>query len=180
MIGLSRCLDLIDRMLLPIGALALLLVMGIGVAEILGRSLFGTPIRGQIDIIISLMPLVALVALSLNLRHDGHIRMALLLDNLPLRVRHAIESVGMLLSGFIGGALTIGAVEFGQRAYRFSDSTPDLRLPTWPIKYLVAICLGLFATRCLLFAVGHARVAFGADPERECLPHRVGEDVVDD
>ena len=163
-------LDLIDKLLLAIGALAVVLVMGIGVAEILGRGIFNAPIRGQIDVIESLMPLVALLALGYNLRDGSHIRMSLLIDRLPDRLRFAIEAAGLTLGAIIGTILAIGAAEFGARALRFSDSTPDLRLPTWPVKYIVAFCLALFALRCALYAVSYLRACFGADPGSLMLP----------
>ena len=161
--AISGFLDLIDKVLLAVGSLAVVLVMGIGMAEILGRGIFNAPIRGQIDMIETLMPLIALLALGFNLRDGSHIRMSLLIDKLPERLRYGIEAAGQALGALIGAVLAIGAAEFGARAMRFSDSTPDLRLPTWPVKFLVAFCLALFALRCAIYAVSYLRACFGAD-----------------
>ena len=101
-------LDLIDKLLLAIGALAVVLVMGIGVAEILGRGIFNAPIRGQIDVIESMMPLVALLALGYNLRDGSHICMSLLIDRLPDRLRFTIEAAGLTWALSLGPSWPLG------------------------------------------------------------------------
>jgi len=144
-----------------VAAVAVAGVMVLGVAEILGRSLFNSPIHGHIDLVAEMMPLIVFLGISTSLRSDSHVRMTLVLDTLTGRWRSVMEALGCALGGFIALVLAAGAFQNFQRALRFDDVTPDLHILTWPAKLLVAVCLAVLGLRFFIFTYGYLRRAAG-------------------
>lgn len=174
---LLKLLNIIDDTLVGVAAICVAVSMMLGVAEIIARGALNAPIRGQIDIVILLMPAIAIFGISQALSHDAHVRMSLLADFLTARSKHLLEAIGMTLGALVSSVLAVGACEFALRALKFSDNTPDLRLPTWPIKFAVSVCLGLLALKFAVFAIAHLRIASTGKMTdlQELLPRRSTE-----
>lgn len=140
-------------------------------ADIVGRELFGAPVRGAIEIIG--LSIVGIVFLQLpNALWAGRFtRAELLIDALGLRrprLAAAIQGILHLL-----GALTLGLVacavwpEF-LRAVEIGDyvgAIADFTAPTWPVRLVMVIGSALTAITFLLLAVADFRVAAGGDRE---------------
>ena len=130
-----------------IGALALLGLVGVIMADVIGRTFF-SPLFGSQDLIIMGMSVLVFGGMALCDRKGGHIAVDLLEDSFPPWLNRALD---------IGAAL-IGAVAFGLIAWTVFESsllsqmlnlsTNLLRLPKawfqWGVCAFSALtCLGL-------------------------------------
>ncbi len=140
-----------------IAAIVVFLVMALGIVEIVGRSFFASPIHGQTDMVIVMMPLIVFLGISQCLRKDSHIQMSLLIDMLSERAKAMFQSIGCLVSAVASFCLAFGAYQNFERALAYNDNTADLKITTWPFKLIVAGSLCLLGVRFAIFAYGHFR-----------------------
>ena len=162
----GRGLDRIDRALgvvenafnLLAGALIFALML-LGVAQIVLRVAFGTPILGYVDIVEVSMVGFAVLSIAFVQRVGGHVRMELVLSRLRGRPLWLVEAGGVLLAAFIVAVLIPYSYAHFERAYLFGDSTGTIELPTWPAKLVVPLALGMLLLRLLLQCAGYLRLA---------------------
>ncbi|MBM3568145.1 MAG: TRAP transporter small permease [Alphaproteobacteria bacterium] len=154
----DRALAQVENGLNLVSAAAIFVLMFIGVVQVVGRSLFGYAIHGYIDWIEQSSVLVAFLGVAYCQRLGGHVRMEVVLQNLPRRAMWVLEAIGILLALVIVGMLVYSTFLNFQRAYQLGDSTMDIRLPIWPAKLVVPIALGLLWLRLLVQLIGYGRL----------------------
>ncbi len=154
--------------------LVILAVMLLSVANILGRKLLNWPIPGFIDWMITAVPVMAFLGLAYCQRLGGHIRMDILIGRLRRRPLWIAEFASVLLMIVIATALIYGSWDHAIRALTIGDSTGDIRLPTWPVKIVVPLALGLLVIRLVLQAIAYWRAI------REDAIHPVAVPLIED
>ncbi|MEM9027841.1 MAG: TRAP transporter small permease [Pseudomonadota bacterium] len=177
-------LDKADRLLSPvedifnfIAALAIFVLMLLGVLQIVLRTVFNAPIVGYIDMVELSMATMAFLGAAYCQRVGAHIRMEILIGNLRGRALWIAETFGIVLSLFIVGVLVWYSWGHFLRAYELGDSTIDAEYPVWPSKLLVPIAFGLWFLRLLIQFVGYLRLSLNpaVTPEGVVLIKRVEE-----
>ena len=142
-----------------VAALAIFFLMLMGVVQIIGRSFFDFPVPGYIDFIEQFIAIIAFLGVAYCQRIGGHVRMDLVITNLPRRMRPSAEAVGVGLTLFLIMLLIWGSYQHFERAYFLGDSTMDIRLPVWPSKLLVPIALSVLWLRLVVQFAGYVRLA---------------------
>ena len=151
------------------GALIFVLML-LGVAQIVLRTVFKAPIFGYIDIVEVSMVGFAVLSIGFVQRVGGHVRMELLLSRLTGRPLWLLEAFGSALAAFVVGVLIPHSYRHFERAFEFGDSTIDIELATWPAKLVVPVALSLLLLRLLLQLAGYVRLALHPDHERIAVP----------
>ena len=161
----GRRLALMDRMLAAVedrlNLLAGILVfalMGLGVVQIVLRTVFRAPVFGYIDIVEVSMVGFAVLSIAFVQRMGGHVRMELLVSRLKGRKLWLAESFNTLLAAFIVAVLIPYSYQHFVRAFEFGDSTIDIELVTWPAKLVVPLALGVLLARLLVQLAGYWRL----------------------
>jgi TRAP-type C4-dicarboxylate transport system permease small subunit len=165
----SSVLSRLDRLLLPLerimaicSGLAAFSLMFLAAWSVTGRKFFASPLPGYVDIIMSLMPLIAIFGISYVQREGGHIRMDILVGALKGRILF-VELLTVLLIIVLMIGLVWGSWSHFDRSFDCArplcsrDSTIDLSLPLWPSKLVVPIALAVLTARLILQAVAYAR-----------------------
>lgn len=142
-----------------IAALAILVLMFVGVAQVVGRTVFDYPIEGYIDYIEQATALFAFLGVAYCQAKAGHIRMELAIGALKGRAMWMLESFGALFALVIVAILIEGSFQNFLRAYQLGDSTIDIRLPIWPSKLIVPFALTTLWLRLALQLWGYLRMA---------------------
>ena len=139
---------------------AILAMMLLSVANVVGRKVFNLPFPGYIDWMQQAMPIAAFLGIALVQRNGGHIRMDLVIGKARGRMLWFVEFLSVLLILLVTCALIYGSWDHFLRGYTNGDSTIDIGLPLWPAKLLVPVALSLLGIRlCLqLWAYGRAMV----------------------
>ncbi len=158
--GLSHVEDSLNL----IAALAVFFLMFVGVAQIIGRTVFDFAIYGYIDWIEQASSLFAFLGIAYAQRLGSHIGMDLTIGWRP-EVRWKIELFGVVLAIAIITILIYASFTNFLRAYSIGDSTMDIRLPTWPAKLMVPLALSVLWLRLSLQICGYLRMI--AHPEAQ-------------
>jgi len=148
-----------------IAALAVFFLMFVGVAQIVGRTIFDFAIYGYIDWIEQASSLFAFLGIAYAQRLGSHIGMDLTMSWRP-KNRWKIELFGVAMAMTIVSVLVYATFTSFLRAYAIGDSSMDIQLPTWPAKLMVPLALGVLWLRLALQACGYLRMIGdpGAEP----------------
>ncbi len=129
-----------------IGGVAIFALMGLTMAEVLGRRLLNMPVPGAIDYIEVGMVLFAFMGAAYCQRQGGHVRMDLVVSNLKGRVQWAVEALGVLIAAVYIGIIVFASAKDAWRSYEFGDETIDINLTIWPSKMVVPLGADLSRT----------------------------------
>ena len=168
--GFDRLVGWVEWSLAVVASAAIFCLMFFAVGEILARRLFGSPIVGYMDIVVLTMVTYGVLAISYCQRKGGHVRMDLLITNMPGRSRHFLELFATSVAFATLTVLLPAVYRHAERAYRLGDSSMDIALPTWPSKGLVAVALAVLWFRLALEIVGQLRLAFRPTARRIAVP----------
>lgn len=140
-----------------IAALAIFFLMFVGVAQIVGRTVFDFAIYGYIDWIEQASSLFAFLGIAYAQRLGSHIGMDLTMNWQPSN-RWKIELFGVVMIFLIVTVLIYASFTNFLRAYQIGDSTMDIKLPTWPAKLMVPLALSVLWLRLSLQIWGYLRL----------------------
>ncbi len=143
--ALARALSWPGRLCLYAGGMALVIMMGLTVADVILRNLFSIVVPGGIEMTGLLMIIVALSTLAVVEIERNHIRVDLLLRLLSEPVRIAVTAGGLLLTLAMMIVTAVRIVD--QAGYlRTNDIvTGVLRVHEWPFVMAGAVFVILFA-----------------------------------
>ena len=161
----SGFLSSLDRFMQPIedtanllAADAIFLLMILGCAQILLRTVFNMPISGYIDLVELSMAGMAFLGAAYCQRLGSHIRMEILIGYLKGRWIWAFEIIGTLFAMFIIGVLIWYSWDHFMRSFQLGDTTIDAEFPVWPSKLLVPIAFSLWFVRLTIQLLGSIRL----------------------
>lgn len=124
-----------------IGALALILEVGVILVDVIGRA-FGQPMYGSQDLITMVMVILVFGAMALCDRNGGHIAVDLFERYYPPLMNRIIDVVAALMGAIIFVALAWAVWESSKLSTMLNLSTNLLRLPkAWFQWALVGFCL---------------------------------------
>ncbi|RJE78740.1 TRAP transporter small permease [Paracoccus sp. JM45] len=160
-----------DRLLAPledaanfVAAFFIFMLMLLGVAQIVLRSIFDYPLLGYIDMVELSMAGMAFLGAAYTQRMGAHIRMELVVGSLRGRSLWLAEIIGTLVGLVIVAILIKFSWDHFLRAYQIGDTTIDAELPVWPSKLVVPVAFGLWFLRLLLQLAG--QISLFIDPFR--------------
>lgn len=166
----DRVLHAVERFTAIFSGLFIFGLMLVGVAQIVGRTVFNVPIFGYIDAIEMSIAVFAFLAIAYCERMNGHVRMELLVGKLHGRPLWLAEAAGQVLGMFLLAVLIWYGWEHAMRAYDYGDSTIDAQIPWWPSKMLIPFAFGLLFVRLLLNLIGYVRLFVNPDAEPVAVP----------
>ncbi len=166
--GLSHVEDNLNL----IAALAIFFLMFIGVAQIVGRTVFDFAIYGYIDWMEQASSLFAFLGIAYAQRLGSHIGMDLTMNWRPGN-RWKVELFGVAMAIVIITVLVYASFTNFLRAWSIGDSTMDIRLPTWPAKLMVPLALSVLWLRMSLQICGYLRMIRHPDAVPVAVPKLV-------
>ncbi len=152
-----------------IAALAIFFLMFVGVAQIVGRTIFDFAIYGYIDWMEQASSVFAFLGIAYAQRLGGHIGMDLTMGWRPQN-RWKIELFGVAVTYAIVTVLIYASFTNFLRAWEIGDSTMDIKLPTWPAKLMVPLALSVLWLRLSLQICGYVRMIVHPDAEPIAIP----------
>jgi TRAP-type C4-dicarboxylate transport system permease small subunit len=147
---LDAALRIIDRLgdVFAYGAAAALVLLAVNIfVDVLGRAFFNTPLTGTLEMTAYWwMPMLTLLAFAFTERKQEHIKVTILLDALPLRMRQIVEGSFGILATVLLIALTyftlvdaLESAEIGQT----TASAPPVHI--WPFKFVAVAGVALLS-----------------------------------
>src|SRR5262245_63716104 len=165
----DQALSPVEDSLNLIAALAIFFLLFIGVAQIVGRTVFDFAIYGYIDWMEQASSLFACLGIAYAQRLGSHIGMDLTMNWRP-RNRWKIELFGVVMAMIIITILVYASFTNFLRAYSIGDSTMDIKLPTWPAKLMVPLALSVLWLRMSLQIAGYLRMVAHPDAVPVAVP----------
>ena len=146
--------------------------MFVGVAQIVGRTIFDFAIYGYIDWMEQASALFAFLGIAYAQRLGSHIGMDLTMSWRPAN-RWKVELFGVSVAIVIITILVYASFTNFLRAYSIGDSTMDIKLPTWPAKLMVPLALSMLWLRLALQICGYLRMIRNPDAEPVAVPRLI-------
>ena len=166
----DRVLGRVENAFNLVAGVLIFALMLLGVAQIVLRVAFDSPIFGYIDIVEVSMVGFGVLSIAFVQRVGGHVRMELLVSRLRGRALWLAEAAGVLVAALIVAVLIPYSYRHFERAYLFGDSTIDIELATWPAKLVVPVALGLLLLRLVAQLVGYLRLTMHPRLEPVAVP----------
>lgn len=166
----DRGLGVVENGLNLIAGALIFVLMLLGVAQIVMRTVFAAPIFGYIDIVEVSMVGFAVLSIAFVQRVGGHVRMELLISRLKGRWLWGTELTSAALAAFIVAVLIPYSYQHFERAFEFGDSTIDIELATWPAKLAVPAALSVLLLRLGVQIAGYLRLLLHPDRVPVAVP----------
>jgi TRAP-type C4-dicarboxylate transport system permease small subunit len=152
---IAKLIDVATNILAELCGWFLLVVMGLIIVDLASRSL-GTPIYGVSESAMFVMIAIVYLGLPSAEKMKAHVRVELILDNLPRRVSAFVDlAMYLLVVGtmlVVLYAVTINALgSYGSRQ-AIAGPTP---LVVWPVKFVMITGLLLYVVQ-IIINVGQA------------------------
>mgnify|MGYP000856157679 CR=1 FL=1 len=150
--------DALDTALMSVGAVLMLAMMLLVVADVSLRYLLNAPLAWSYEVITSyLMPGVFFLAVSHTLEVHAHVAVDLLHQRMRQRLRLAVHAVLAVLAAPVFAFATLVAAKRTWAEFAAGDvATSGLGVPSWSVSMLLPLGFGLLALRLLLDAAGFA------------------------
>jgi TRAP-type C4-dicarboxylate transport system permease small subunit len=142
-----RVIDRMSDVFAMLASVAVVLLVVEIVADVVGRMVFNTPLPGTIEhTTYWWMPMLALLAFGLTEQRQEQIKVTMLLDALPLRMRQIVEGVFGLLATALIVALTWYALQDAMRSYNFQEETASSPpVLVWPFRFVAVAGMAMLA-----------------------------------
>ena len=153
---LDRWSDWIAKALLAFAATLAFLLSFLVVADVVGRAVFSSPVKGTPEIVSMSIVIICFLQASYAIRSGGMLHVDVIPALLPPRLREALAALGCLLGVAFFGVVLYGGLEPFGHAWSANEYEGEgaLRVPTWPARLAVLLGAGLAALDyALAFAV---------------------------
>lgn len=143
-------LQKLERSFALIAGLLVMVLTIVVCVEVVGRSAFNRPLRGNLDIVSQLMaPLVAL-GIAYGQSQFANVRMTIISGRLRGRLRWLSEAFSLFIATIVAVLLALGSWRNFIRAWTGGGDTPDLGIPIWIGVGCVTFALVMLAMRLIL------------------------------
>jgi TRAP-type C4-dicarboxylate transport system permease small subunit len=160
---LTRVNEWITNALLVIAATLAFLLSFLVVADVTGRVLFNSPVKGTPEIVSISIVVICYLQAAYAIRSGGMLRVDALVSVLPARVRDALGVAGALLGAGFFALILWGAFEPAVYAWTSDEFEGEgaLRVPVWPARFIIILGSALAALNYLLLAWQSLLAALG-------------------
>jgi TRAP-type C4-dicarboxylate transport system permease small subunit len=153
---LNRWSDWTAKALLAFAATLAFLLSFLVVADVVGRTVFSSPVKGTPEIVSMSIVIICFLQASYAIRSGGMMHVDAIPALLPPRLRETLGAFGCLLGLAFFAVVLYGGLEPLSHAWRSSEYEGEgaLRIPTWPARFAVLLGAALAALDyALAFAV---------------------------
>lgn len=168
---LPKLNDAIARAFLYLASLLAFLLSFLVVADVLGRVLFNSPVKGTPEIVSTAIVMICFLQAGYAIRSGGMLNVDAFVSRLPSTAQSWMATLGALLGAAFFAFLCWGSLEPAQHAWMSNEFEGEgaLRVPAWPTRFAIVIGTALAASSYLITMVEHATRARAGQPPPESL-----------
>lgn len=138
---ISKKLGVFSSLLSNLGAFALLAMMAITTADVVGRYLFNKPILGVFELTEFMVLIVIFSFLAYAQSNKSHVAVDLLVALFPKRIQLYLELFNHTICLLLMALITWMGVEKAIELMEIGETSPNLLVPNYPLVfYLVLGC----------------------------------------
>ena len=151
---LMKACSAFSKVLAVVAIIALLVMIGVTLADVFLREFFAAPITGSVEITRMMMVCMS-PAFVAALFENRHVSVGLFVDKLGRKGQLAFDTVGYLVTAVLCGLMCYqGFVETGKQFTRHQVYSM-LKIPTWPFYALFAVAMGFLAIGIIIKLISH-------------------------
>jgi TRAP-type C4-dicarboxylate transport system permease small subunit len=147
--GLERIAVLVNRAASAVAGVALIFLTGVAIANMVSRAVF-TPVPGSYELIGFACAAAVALGLGYTQMVKGHVAVTIFTDMLSPAVNRVLDAVNHLVSTafftFVGWQI----VKWGTALGRSGELSQTLKIPYYPLVWVVGIGFGVLALTILL------------------------------
>jgi TRAP-type C4-dicarboxylate transport system permease small subunit len=118
---------------------ALIAVMIIVCLNVIGRGFFERPLKGTVDITSLLGAVIIACAIANTQVLKGHIRIGLIVERLPTRLKYILESLVNLIGFVLFSLISWQTILFAKATFEIGELSEVIKIPLGPFASIVAI-----------------------------------------
>ena len=135
--------------------------------DVAGRTLFSRPIPGSIELGEFMLAIFGVLGMAYTHFAGANVKVTMLTDILPAKLRNVIELITSALSLGIMGMLSWQGGVLAIEEMHMGTTTDNLSLPTFPVYWLLSIGAGLLSLVILVCLLEHLLAVFGIDARNQ-------------
>lgn len=159
----------LTRVMNAIGTFWIFVLMLLMTADVIGRNLFNTPIRGVLEIVTLSIVSIVFIQLADTLRNGRFTRAEALLGSLGLRQPRAAALLHLLFH--LTGAALLGIMAWASwpllveswNQGEYLGAIGDFRAQVWPMRAVIVFGSACTALTFLFLALADLRTIFGVE-----------------
>jgi TRAP-type C4-dicarboxylate transport system permease small subunit len=166
---LNRVNEWITNALLVIAAMLAFLLSFLVVADVIGRAVFNSPVKGTPEIVSISIVIISFLQAGYAIRSGGMLRVDAVTSLLPPRAQAVLGIAGALLGAMFFALVLWGSFEPAAHAWTSNEFEGEgaLRVPVWPARFLIIVGAALAVLNYLLLAAERIRAFAAGVPPAE-------------
>ena len=165
---IARLTDWVTRALLVIAAVLGFLLSFVVVADVIGRVVFNSPLKGTPEMVSISIVMICFLQAGYAIRSGGMINTDFLLVRLPARAQSYVMTIAALLGCAFFALVCWGAIDPALHAWNSNEFEGEgaMRVPSWPARFIVVIGAALAAFSYVLLAIENFKAGRAGRPPR--------------
>ncbi len=171
---LKKLNDWVTQALLIIAAILAFLLCFLVVADVIGRVIFNSPIKGTPEIVSSSIVVICFLQAGYAIRSGGMLNVDAFVSKLPPGIQGWIGAFGALLGALFFAFLCWGSLDGAEHAWTSNEFEGEgaLRVPVWPARFVIVLGTAMAATSYILLMLENAALArAGKAPAASAAQH---------
>jgi len=142
---LEKIDDVLNKILMFVGSIAVLLLMSIATVNVCLRFFFNAPYRGAYELVGFLGAVVIAFALGYTQKRKDHIVVDILTEKFPKRVNRVLDGVNYLITTIFFSLVTWQVFIWGMKISRSGEVSETLKIVFHPFIFSVSLGFALFS-----------------------------------
>ncbi len=154
---LNRLNGHISRWMLALAAVLAFLLCFLVVADVIGRVVFNSPVKGTTEIVSLSIVIICYLQASFAIRSGGMLHVDMFVSKGGPRTQSAFAALAALAGLVFFGLIFWGSVDGALHAWRSNEFEGEgaLRVPVWPARFVLVAGTFLAALSYLLSLLQH-------------------------
>jgi TRAP-type C4-dicarboxylate transport system permease small subunit len=155
---LQRLNDHVTRALLVLAAILAFLLCFLVVADVIGRVVFNSPVKGTTEIVSLSIVIICYLQSGFAVRSGGMLHVDMFVSQGGPRTQSAFAALAALAGLVFFGAICWGSFEGAHHAWVSNEFEGEgaLRVPVWPARFVLVLGTFFAAFSYLLLLIQHA------------------------
>lgn len=166
--------DWVTQALLVTAAILAFLLCFLVVADVIGRVIFNSPIKGTPEIVSSSIVVICFLQAGYAIRSGGMLNVDAFVSKFPPGVQGWVGALGALIGAAFFAFLCWGSLDGAAHAWTSNEFEGEgaLRVPVWPARFVIVLGTALAATSYILLMFENAALArAGKAPAASAAQH---------
>lgn len=161
---ITKLNEWVVRSMLAIAAILAFLICFLVCADVIGRVVFNSPVKGTPEIVSFSIVVICFLQAPFAIRSGGMIFVDAVTSRLPPLAQRILEIFGYLLGIAFFVVVFWGSIDPSIHAWTSNEFEGEgaLRVPVWPARFVILLGTFLCAFNYLLSAIERMRAPLGA------------------